>query len=195
MNNLASGAIGAKMFVTNVGLITSNGPAGPNIMTAAWTHHISYEPALIMINLHVEDTTTENILSTGVFGVNIASDTQNVMTSTAGKYTGKDVDKIGLLKELGFEFYNGKYCNIPMVKNAALSAELRLIKHEPMGDHIIVIGEVIESLVNEDAKPLTYHSGKYWRLGENIPKPQQEVLDNIATLAGKYKKHGHPKVF
>jgi flavin reductase (DIM6/NTAB) family NADH-FMN oxidoreductase RutF len=36
-----------RQFVTNVGLITSDGPLGPNIMAAEWTHHISYSPSLI----------------------------------------------------------------------------------------------------------------------------------------------------
>ena len=28
-----------RQFITNVGLITSNGPAGLDIMSAEWTHH------------------------------------------------------------------------------------------------------------------------------------------------------------
>ena len=34
-------------FVTNVGLITSNGPYGYNIIAAEWTHQVSYSPSLI----------------------------------------------------------------------------------------------------------------------------------------------------
>ena len=36
-----------RQFVTNVGLITSEGPLGPNIMAAEWIHHISYSPSLV----------------------------------------------------------------------------------------------------------------------------------------------------
>ena len=39
-------------FLTNVGLITSDGPYGPNVMAAEWTHHISYSPGLIAVNIH-----------------------------------------------------------------------------------------------------------------------------------------------
>ena len=39
----------SKKFVTNVGLITSDGPHGPNIMACEWTHHVSYSPGLIAV--------------------------------------------------------------------------------------------------------------------------------------------------
>lgn len=183
MNNFASNATGSNQFVTNIGLITSNGPYGPNIMTAAWTHHVSYEPPLIMVNIEPDDATIKNILSTNEFGVNLASDVQNVISSVSGRYSGKNVDKISLLKQLGFEFYDGKHIKAPMVKGAALNAELKLIKHEVMGDHIIFIGEVMESIVNEAIKPITYNAGKYWKMGNNIPKPEQAILDKISDVA------------
>ena len=58
-------------FITNVGLITSNGPAGIDIMAAEWTHHISYSPILISINVRAHDVTAENIQSSKEFGVNL----------------------------------------------------------------------------------------------------------------------------
>lgn len=187
MNNMASNAPGAIMFITNTGLITTDGPMGPNIMTAAWTHQISYDPPLIMVNLEPDDASTKNILASKEFGVNLTSDTQNVLSSTAGKYSAKEFNKIALLKELGFNFYQGKKIKAPMVKDAPLNAELKLIKYETMGDHIIFIGEVIESSVNEEIKPVAYHRGKYWKIGENIPKPS-DIIERITLLSEKHKK-------
>ena len=39
----------ARRFITNVGLITSNGPLGHNIMACEWTHQVSYSPGLITV--------------------------------------------------------------------------------------------------------------------------------------------------
>lgn len=181
-------APGSKMFVTNASLITSDGPAGPNIMTAAWTHHISYNPPLVMVNVEPPDATLENILATKKFGVNLASELQNVISSVSGKYTGKKMNKIGLLEELGFKFFAGTETGVPLVSEAALSLELKLLKHEEMGDHVILIGEVLNSHVNEAALPISYSGGKYWKRGENVPKPDQEFLDKIIELAEKYKR-------
>ena len=53
-----------KQFVTNVGLITSNGPNGHDIMSAEWTHHVSYSPGLIAVCVNFHDATHENIKAT-----------------------------------------------------------------------------------------------------------------------------------
>src|SRR3989344_1725210 len=92
-------------FITNVGLITSTGPYGDNIMAAEWTHHVSYSPGLIAVCIGLNKATLENIRATKEFGVSIAATDQNVIASVAGGSSGKNVDKIKALKELGFKFY------------------------------------------------------------------------------------------
>lgn len=176
-----------RKFVTNIGLITSTGPYGPNIMAAEWTHHISYAPSLILVSISPNDATAENIRATKEFGVNLAAVDQANIASIAGGSTGKEVNKIAVLKELGVEVYPAKHIKAPMVKGAALNAECKLLETVPRGDHILFIGEVLDISV-EEKLPLIYHDGKYWHLGERIPKPPQEVLDNIKTFVTKYHK-------
>lgn len=182
------GSIASGKFLTNVGLITSNGPWGPNVMSAEWTHHISYSPGLIMINVHASDATAENILKSKEFGINIAAENQNVIASIAGGSSGKEVDKVDVLKEFGVEFYNGKKIDVPMLKGAVLNIECRVIKQETMGDHIMFIGEAVEVSVNEDVNPIIYHGGKYWKVGERIQKPEQAILEKISKLVEKHRK-------
>lgn len=186
--DLPSGSIESRKFITNVGLITSNGPWGQNIMAAEWTRQVSYEPGIIIINIEPQDATTENIRKSGEFGVNLASETQNVVSSVAGKFTGKEVNKIEILKELGVEFYEGKKIKALMLKNAALNIECRVLKEEQIGDHIMFAGEAVDIAFDETIQPIVYHGGKYWKIGEHIPKPEQKLLDNIAELAEKHRK-------
>jgi flavin reductase (DIM6/NTAB) family NADH-FMN oxidoreductase RutF len=75
-----------RQFVTNVGLITTDGPLGPNIMTAEWTHHISYSPSLIAGSVRGNDATAENIIESKEFCVNTAAEDQNVLFKIAGRY-------------------------------------------------------------------------------------------------------------
>ena len=84
--------------VTGVGLITSNGKHGNNIMAAEWTHHVSYDPGLIAVHIGNHKATAQNISETKEFGVSIASEKQNVISSIAGGQSGKDYDKIAALK-------------------------------------------------------------------------------------------------
>ena len=176
-----------KAFVTNVGLITSTGPNGNDIMSAEWTHHVSYAPFLIAVAIGRGKATSENILESKEFGVSIAALDQNVLSSVAGRHSGHDVDKVALLKELGFEFYEGKKIKAPMVKGAAMNAECKLIQVVDIGDHPLFIGEVVE-LSHSAKEPLLYQPGKYWRLGENLAQPPQEFLDKIAKLAEKHAR-------
>ena len=41
----------SNKFATTIGLITSSGSSGPNIMACEWTHHLSYNPGLIAVSL------------------------------------------------------------------------------------------------------------------------------------------------
>lgn len=188
MNHLAYGAAGSEKFITNVGLITSNGSHGPNIMAASWTHHVSYEPALVLVCIEPDDATLENIIDTKVFGIGLASDQQNVLASIAGSYSGRTVDKVSLLKELGFEFHEGAKTKTPVVAGAALNMELKLVTHDSVGSHDILIGKVLASSVNKSAEPVAYSRGRYRKLGHDIEKPEQEALDKIASLAEKHRK-------
>ena len=175
-------------FITNVGLITSNGPYGNNIMAAEWTHHISYSPGLVAVCVGLNKATLENIRKSKEFGVNLAATDQNVLASVAGGSSGKNVDKIAALKELGFKFYNAKKIKTLMVDGAVLNLECKLFKEIKLGDHVMFVGEVIHANLNKNKEPLLYHKVKYWKIGENIPKPTQEELDKIRSVVEKHKK-------
>lgn len=178
----------SQKFVSDVGLVTSTGPNGPNIMAAEWTNHVSYSPGLIMLNLGPDKATVENILATKEFGVSLASDKQATATSIAGGSSGRKTDKIGALIDLGYAFFPAKHIKAPLLKGAALTIECKLIKHETIGDHLMLIGEVLEATPT-DAMPLVYHSGIYNHLGAPIPKPLQDELERIKSIMEKHKKH------
>ena len=39
----------SKQFITNVGIVATNGPNGYNIMACEWTHLVSYRPGLVAV--------------------------------------------------------------------------------------------------------------------------------------------------
>ncbi len=176
-------------FITNVGLITSDGPHGPNIMSAEWTHHISYSPGLIAVCIRKKSATYDNISKTKEFGINIASTEQNVLASISGNYKGKEVRKINALTELGFAFYPGKKIKTFMVKDAVSNFECTLFQKIELGDHIMFVGEVVEAVLNNSKEPLAYHKCKYWKIGENIHKPSEKEKERITKIVEKNKKN------
>ena len=173
------GSEAAKQFATNVGLITSNGPYGHNIMAAEWTHHVSYNPGLIEVCIRPTAATNANIAETKEFGVNLAAFDQNIMVSVAGNNTGKKINKIATLRELGFKFFDAKKINTLMVSGASLNVECKLAKEINLGSHTIFIGEVVELHPIIGKIPLVYHGLKFWKLHEIIENPRQQELDEI----------------
>lgn len=176
----------SNKFITNVGLITSDGPLGHDVMACEWTHHVSYNPGLIVVCIRPNDATHENIIKTKEFGVNLCSTDQSIMSSVAGGYSGKNYDKIASLKELGFEFYKASRIKAPMVKGAALNAECTLVNKFDLGDHTMFVGEVIEASGNSE--PLAYHGGRYWIMNINVQKPSQDERERIRKIVEKYRK-------
>ena len=178
----------SNQFITNVGLITSDGPHGHDIMACEWTHHLSYRPGLIAVSLGPTKATVKNIRTSKEFGINLCASDQSVLAIVAGGYTGAKYNKVNALKELGFEFYKAKRITSLMIKGAVLNVECRLYKEITLGDHITFVGEVIEASNNPDKVPLAYHGGKYWILNTNVVKPSNEERDRIKKVIEKYSR-------
>ena len=181
----------ASKFVTNVGLITTEGPNGANIMAAEWTYYVSWSPALIAVHLGGGKTakaTSENIMATREYGVSIAASGQNGIASIAGGSSGREVDKIAVLREMGAEFYPSKNIKPLLLRGAAINAECRLVEAKELGDHTMFIGEVVSIETDLAKEPLLYSFGKYYLPGEKLHKPEPSVLDKIEQLKLKFSK-------
>lgn len=177
-----------RKFVTNVGIITSNGTNGPNITAVEWTHHISHSPSLMTICITKYDATYDNIIHNKEFGISLCASDQNIVSSISGRYSGFKVHKIEVLKELGVQFYQAKKINVEMLDNAAMNAECKLYKIIELGDHTMLVGEVIE-LSASGQPPLIYHNGKYWKFGKQITKPDSIDLKKIEEIVAKHTKY------
>jgi flavin reductase (DIM6/NTAB) family NADH-FMN oxidoreductase RutF len=176
-----------QKFITNVGLITSDGPHGENIMAAEWTYLTSYSPAIIAVSIGPRKATAENIEKTKMFGVSIASEGQNWVSSTAGGSTAREYDKVAALKEMGVKFTKGKALNLLLVEGSALQAECRVIDVIRRGDHHLFLGEVVSARVT-DQKPLAYHQNKYWKMDTQIEKPGDKKRAEMRLILEKHAK-------
>ncbi len=177
----------SRKFVTNVGLITSNGPHGQNVMSAEWTHHVSYNPGLIAVCVRPSNATAENIENTKEFGVSLASIKQNEIASIAGGSSGRTVNKVRALEELGYKFEKAKKINTLLVEGAALQIECKLVQSVKIGSHTIFIGEVVETGFGKD-EPLAFHGGKFWKLTEQLQKSSEQQMERMKATLEKNKK-------
>lgn len=131
-----------RYFVTGVSMITSSGNKGSNVMAAEWTMQISYDPMLIAIFIHKGSVTLNNILKTKEFGVNVASDEQSTAISTAGGFSRIELDKL-LITDV-FKTVKPKKIKTPLIQGCVLFAECRLFMKKTIGDHVMVVGKVVQ---------------------------------------------------
>ncbi len=178
----------ASKFAGIVGLITTTGPVGDNIVACEWTRLISYSPGIVAVSLHLPDASTQNIKATKEFAVGIAAVDQALLSSLAGSSSGRQFNKIEAAKELGFTFKPATLVKAFLVDGAALNLECRVTEEHPQGDHVTFFANVIAAATGDKA-PLIYHQGQYWMLGENIPKPTDEVRAHIKEVLAK-----HPRI-
>lgn len=186
--DLKWGSKEAWKFYTNVGLITTRDKKGKdNILACEWTHVVSYTPWLIAVCIGKSKKSAENIIASKEFVVNIASEKQNEVSSIAGGNSSNEVDKISVLKDLGYKFEKGEKVKALRLSGSSLIAECKLVRTiADLGSHDIFIGEVVESKIG-DAQSLVYHEGKYWKRGENIPKPDEKEMQRINKAIEKNK--------
>jgi flavin reductase (DIM6/NTAB) family NADH-FMN oxidoreductase RutF len=170
-----------RYFATTVGLITTKGKHGQNVMSAEWTMQVSYDPILIAIFIH-DSPTYWNIEQSRAFGVNIASDDQAELVNIAGGYSGTEIDKLAIPST--FKTFAAKHIDVPMVKGCALNAECRVVSTQKVGDHIMVVGEALDAKFDEKKFPLIYTRGNYRKLSRSkIPSGRQPVKVAPAQMA------------
>ena len=175
----------AGKFVTGVGLITTKGKTGDNIMAAEWTHQLSYSPGIIAVSIGNGKVSGENIKQTKEFGVNLAAIDQNIIVNIAGKSHTAGIDKIKILEELGFKFFKAKKINTLMVEGAAFQAECKVKDIIPLGDHTMFVGEIVELYPLSNKDSLIYHKRIFLKQGEKIEKLNGGELDKINKIVEK----------
>lgn len=178
---------GADKFITNVGLITSKGPIGNNIMACEWTHHISYSPGKIAVCIKkTNNETTQNIRDSKVFGISLCAADQGIIPLVAGRNKGTAVDKIAVLQELGVSFHQGKEIDVLLVSEASMNAELRLIEEIDTGSHTMFIGEVIAASTTEKDS-LAYTKANMGTVAP-IERFSEEKMQEVEKIIEKNKK-------
>lgn len=161
----------------------------PNFMTAAWCGIVASTPPAIAVAVRPERYTFKGISAQGVFSINIPSAQMVEKVDYCGIYSGRKFDKSQIFR---VEF--GRLNTAPLIQECPVNLECRVIHTLDLGSHILFIGEIIETYIDDDCltdekadpakiDPLIYTTAvsQYRRLGEIVGK---------AWEVGKKKKAG-----
>ena len=116
-----------------------------NYMACAWHTALSFDPPLFGVLISKKRRTHEVISQAREFTVNFIGFDQVKLSARMGRISGHDTDKI---KEFQVELAPSKIIQSPILANAYVCLENRLIDVRPYGDHDLFVGEVVA--VHED---------------------------------------------
>ena len=148
----------------------------PTFMTAAWCGITASTPPAVSVGVRSARYTFKGISENNTFSINVPSAGLVEKVDFCGIYSGHKVDKSEI-----FNVDYGKLNTAPLIQECPVNLECRVIHSLDLGSHVLFIGEIAETYVNEDCltdekadptkiDPLIYTTGvmQYQRLGEVV---------------------------
>lgn len=174
--------LGAKdiLFPIPIALIVSGNGDNTNIISIAWIGITGSNPPSIGISLKKNRYSLELIRQTNEFTINIPSTSDMIKTDYCGLVSGKNTNKF---KDTNYTALKSHKVKTPIIKECPYNIECKVIKEVEIGEWILVIGEIVETHVDEDkienkkisiekVDPLVYVPTirEYWSIGKLLGK-------------------------
>ncbi len=143
-------------FATGVCVITAN-PQGvaPFGITVNSFASVSLDPALVLWSLRDDSECFDAFAAAKRYAVNVLSSEQMNLSSL---YSQKD------MHILQPEHYRLGKAGTPLLRGALASFECDMWQRYDGGDHVILVGKVIELEQRPTGKPLVFQAGQYREL-------------------------------
>lgn len=149
-----------------VSVITTAHGGRRNVMAAGWHSALSAEPSLYGVAIAPERYTHELLVASGAFAVHFLPFERADAVAAVGSTSGRDGDK---LARLGLATRPGAVLDVPVLQDAYVAYECRLVARHPVGDHDWMVGEVVALHHRADAfderrllDPATAHPFVYY---------------------------------
>ena len=128
-------------------VLTTRRGADSRAMIVSWVSQVSYSPPLLMVALRQNRPALPAIQESGVFSLSLLRRDQKPLVGGFKEPT-SPTQSSDLFRPLN-------PAGPPTIKGACVSWECRLFSQREVGDHVLIIGEVLSTLVNPGAEPLT----------------------------------------
>ena len=138
-----------RRHAAGVTVLTVPGPAG---FTATSFTSVSLEPALVSFYLSSTASTAAAVRAAGIFAVHVLSEDQ---AGIARRFATSGADRFA-----GTSWSPGPE-GVPLLDGVPAWLTARPILRQPVGDHLLVVGEVLDAGGSGDSSPLLHHSGGF----------------------------------
>ncbi|MFA6472608.1 MAG: flavin reductase family protein, partial [Candidatus Latescibacterota bacterium] len=132
-----------------------------NPITLGWIMLTSHVPPMFAFSVGVTRYSLEVIRYAHEFVIAFPTELQSRETLLFGTSSGRDLDK---LKMSGIATSPAHKMNSLLLEEAAANFECRLVSEFTTGDHVIFVGEVIASHINQNASGRLYTVGKGYKM-------------------------------
>lgn len=191
-------------------MVTCGTMEKPNVLTIAWTGIINSEPPMTYISVRPTRYSHKLISEQKEFVINIANLPLAKACDFCGVRSGKNTDKF---KEMALELEPCQKVGVPMIKQAPVSLECKVVEIKKFGTHDMFVAEIVNVNVDdkyieddgrlaiEKAGLLAFAHGRYYTLGrdlgafgfsvdktkENKTKPRKSKFMEILKIEEKLK--------
>lgn len=143
-------------WTTGVTIVTARHGDRIHGMTVSAFCSVSLDPPLVLVCAATSSNTHQLIREAESFAVNILSEGQEELSQ---RFASRREEH---RRFEGLECRRGT-TGCPYIPGAAATLDCRVVQTMESGDHVIYVGEVIESEFSE-RRPLVYHRGAYRRI-------------------------------
>lgn len=156
-------------------VLVSCGVERPNIITLAWVGTLCSSPPAIGIGVRPERFSHGLIAEAGEFVANLPRADQVDVVDYCGHVSGRDVDKWAACSLTPTP---ASKISTPLIAECPVALECRVTHQITLGVHDLFVGEILAvqadekvltaqgHLDYEQAQPLAFVGGYYWRVGE-----------------------------
>jgi flavin reductase (DIM6/NTAB) family NADH-FMN oxidoreductase RutF len=130
-----------------------------NGMTANWVTQVSFDPRMVAVAVETGAHTLVNVRASGAFSVNIIAEED---TALIEKFV-EPQQRVG--NKLGDVDFRTAGTGCPILSRALSWLECEVVQEVLTGDHVVVIGQVVDGGQNREGEPLSLRA-MGWSYGE-----------------------------
>ena len=144
------GDVEARTFPKGVYVITSQWGDRRAGMTAAWVTRVSAAPVMMVVAFHRGSYTLEVIGGSGWFVIHALPESELELARCFGRGSSRSRDKFA-----GFDVAATSHGQ-PVLTKAMAFLECQVVRSEDVGDHQLIVGEVVNQAELRAGEPLRY---------------------------------------
>ncbi|GGG26627.1 hypothetical protein GCM10007304_45510 [Rhodococcoides trifolii] len=137
---------------TSVSIITATTEAGPAGMTVGTFTSVSLEPRLVAFYVDLGSTTWPVIAEADYFGINVLGSQSREMCRA---FSRRGQDRFAGVA------WEPSHRGVPMLDGATVTVECAPYRVDRIGDHLHVVGEVLDLVKRDAEEPLIFLRGGF----------------------------------